>query len=114
MQESKDKAIRVKMVSTKPPEPLDKGGGDAVVFGKVQESLTRQLPTNTTEGIKISDDVWSEWITVSKFLCLVRDDPDVYDLFTWIREELNGCQPLSDALIEKVDGEIARELGPWT
>ncbi len=95
-----------KALDMKPLEPLE--------LGEASESLTRQLQSNKGGGMKINQDVWDDIIPVAKLLCLKREDPDIYDLFVWIREELNGCQPLSDALIEKVDREIERELGPWT
>lgn len=84
---------------------------NGVDLGKApQHDATRQFPPNANGGIKISDDVWSEWIAVAQYLCRVFPDPDVYDLFMWIREELNSCQPLSDSYIERADQEIEREL----
>ena len=101
------------MIKVKEKKPLDNQPSHPVGLAQVPDKATRQLPANKG-GIKIDDDMWSEFILVSKFLCLVRPDPDVYDLFTWIREEINGCQPLSDAMIAKADSDIERELGPWT
>lgn len=101
------------MVRTKEKKRLDKTPGDALGLAQVPETLTRQLSENNG-GIKIDQDVWDEFILVSKFLCLVREDPDVYDLFIWVREELNGCRPFSDSMVERIDQEIERELGPWT
>lgn len=66
------------------------------------------------EGIKIDDDVWSEMITIAKFLCLVQDDPDCYDLFDWMRINIYGGQPYGDSLLARVDSEITKELGPWS
>lgn len=65
------------------------------------------------EGIKINDGVWDEMITVGKFLCLVQEDPTVYDLFDWMRINIYGGQPYGDGLLARVDSEIAKELGPW-
>lgn len=98
------------MVDTKLIKRVDNREDRSIVLGQVQKGLTRQFPPNEDGGIKIPDDVWSEWITVAQYLCHVFPDPDIYDLFIWIREELNGCQPLSDAQIERADYEIEREL----
>lgn len=65
------------------------------------------------EGIKIDDDVWSEFITVGKFLCLIKDDPDIYDLFDWIRININSGQEYGNGLLARVDAEISKEDGPW-
>lgn len=102
------------MIKTKEKKPLDNGSDHPLGLEQVPDKATRQLPANKG-GIKIDDDMWSEFILVSKYLILARPntDVDIYDLFTWIREEINGCQPLSDAMIAKADAEIERELGPW-
>ena len=69
---------------------------------------------NRKEGIIINEDVWSEMITVGKFLCLIQEDPDIYDLFDWIRINLCSGQPYGEGLLARVDAEILRELGPWS
>lgn len=66
------------------------------------------------EGIKIDADVWSEMVTVGKFLCLTNDDPDLYDLFDWMRINIFSGQPYSEGLLARVDSEITKELGPWS
>lgn len=66
-----------------------------------------------SEGIKINEDVWVEMITVGKLLCLIQDDPDIYDLFDWMRINIYSGQPYGDGLLARVDAEILKELGPW-
>lgn len=70
---------------------------------------------DNSEGIKINDDIWAEeFIAVGMYLCRMQDDPDLYDLFMWIREELHGGQPFGPSMVARVDAEIEKELGPWT
>lgn len=64
-------------------------------------------------GITINKDVWAEMVTVGQLLCHIRPDPDIYDLFEFIRIELQGNQPFGAGLLERVDREIVKELGPW-
>lgn len=63
-----------------------------------------------TEGIKIDNDLWNEeFIAVGNYLCHKYPDPDIYDLFVWIREEIHGCQPFGEGLLRRVDAEIEKE-----
>lgn len=73
----------------------------------------KALSRDSLEGITINEDVWEEMITVGKLLCLREEDPDVYDLFNWMRINLYGGQHYGDGLLARVDSEITKELGPW-
>lgn len=65
------------------------------------------------EGVKIDDDVWSEFIPVAQLLLHRNSEADLYDLFDWVRVNFHGGQPYGDGLLARVDSEIKKELGPW-
>lgn len=93
--------------------PVDNRGGNRIDLdgGAISDKAEGH---NRKDGIKINPDVWTEMVTVGKFLCLTQDDPDLYDLFDWIRINLCSGQPYGEGLLGRVDAEIVKELGPWT
>jgi hypothetical protein len=98
--------------------PLDNASTKAVEY-PVGVSVTRQgspalSDNNRTEGIHINDDVWEEFTAVGTYLCRIYPDPDLYDLFNWIRTELYKGQAYSTNFISSIDREIEKELGPWS
>jgi len=91
--------------------PVAKG----VDLSRGSSGADKALADNSSmEGIKIDADVWGEFITVGKLLCLRMEDPDLYDLFDWMRINIFSGQPYGDGLLARVDAEILKELGPWT
>jgi len=78
-----------------------------------QSGTARSSDKANQEGIKIDDDVWSEFLVFAKYLCKIHEDPDLYDLFDWIRVNENSGQPYGAGLLARVDSEIVKELGPW-
>lgn len=91
---------------------VDNGDGNSIDLDRGADG-DKASTHNRKDGIKINPDVWSEMITVSKFLCMTQDDPDLYDLFDWVRINLCSGQPYGAGLLARVDAEIVKELGPW-
>lgn len=93
---------------------VDNGGGNRIDLEQGREGDKASAVHNSEGGIKINPDVWDEMVTVGRFLCLVQEDPDLYDLFDWMRINVFSGQPYGDGLLTRVDSEIAKELGPWS
>lgn len=98
--------------STHKKNQVDIRSGKGIDLGRAEDG-DKAGDHNRKGGIKINPDVWSEMITVSKFLCLTQEDPDLYDLFDWLRINFFSGQPYGEGLLTRVDSEIVRELGPW-
>ena len=63
--------------------------------------------------MQICADFWEEYMRWAVPFAKVKSDADIYDVFIWIREHLQGASPYSASFLAKIDKEIERELGPW-
>jgi hypothetical protein len=84
------------------PESLRQGNGDKAVDEGANE-----------RGTTIHPDAWEEWISVASFVYHRNPEADLFDVFEWIRLNINGGTPNSQGLINRVTNEIEKELGPW-
>lgn len=97
--------------------PLDNAGSKGVRYQGGEVDTRQGIPAlstdNQEEGIHINDDAWEEIAAVGTYLCRIYPDPDIYDLFNWIRTELHGGQEYSENFLASIDAQIEKEFGPW-
>jgi hypothetical protein len=81
---------------------------------KDQLSVDRQPePCQTSDRrapSRICDQFWSDFITVANILYDRNEEADIYEVFEFIRIYLHGEKPYSQGLLNRVDGEIRRDI----
>lgn len=76
-------------------------------------SLDKALGGEAEKPITLNEGFWDEFITVANVLYKLDEEADIYDVFNFIRIHYNSGQEYSAGLLNRVDKEITRELGPW-
>ena len=59
----------------------------------------------------IGDEFWDKFIAISKAYLEYDEEVTIYDIFNFIREELNGGWKFTNKYLNKIDAELLAEEG---
>lgn len=62
--------------------------------------------------MKINEVFWSEFLETAKFLYLIDEEADIYDVFEFIRSHQQGASSYGENFLRRIDAEIEKEEGP--